>query len=80
MGRPRKTEATKNSFGAWLKAAREKSGYSQSELARKTNIFQANISRYETEVDTPLVTTAAILANALGVDLNDYQKIAPEKA
>jgi ribosome-binding protein aMBF1 (putative translation factor) len=48
---------------------REKRGLSQSELARRTGVNQAEISRIERGSGNPTERTLLKLANALGADL-----------
>jgi len=59
---------TDNSIGANIRAAREKSGLTQTELAKAVNMTQAMISRYEQGDRTPDGYQLIAIAAALGVD------------
>ncbi len=65
--------------GQSLKACREKLGLSQSELARKTSIQQANISRWENGTHSPNITDCIILAKFYGVSIDELVGYAVNK-
>lgn len=54
-----------------LKAVRISKKVTQVELADKSGISQQNISRYENSENLPLIDSAAKLASALGVTLDE---------
>lgn len=54
-----------------LKEVRKSKKVTQVELAEKTGIFQQAISRYESGGKIPQIDTAKILADALGVSLDE---------
>ncbi len=60
-------------FGEGMKAAREKKGLSQAELARKVGLSRAAICRYEkmrrTNISFPI---AVSITQALDMNINDY--------
>lgn len=53
-----------------LAALRMQQGLSQAELARRIGTSQSRLSRIETGMDDPRLSTVVRLAKALGVDLN----------
>ncbi len=59
-------------FAARLKALRLAGGLSTHELARRSGVLQANISRYETSARKPSWDAVQKLAAALGVTPNDF--------
>jgi transcriptional regulator with XRE-family HTH domain len=54
----------------WMKLARLYRGMSQSELAEKAGLKQAQVSRLESGTREPRLQTARKLAEALGVDVD----------
>jgi|GEM_PF-5268469 transcriptional regulator with XRE-family HTH domain len=52
-----------------MKAAREKAGVSQRELARLSGILPANVSRYEADLREPSWSAVQKIAAALGIDV-----------
>ncbi len=54
-----------------LKEVRRKKNITQVELAEKLGIHQQTISRYESGGKVPQVDTAALIAEALGVTLDE---------
>ena len=58
-------------FAERLKMARIKSGYTQSQLAEKCKFAPSVIARYEAGGAMPREKTIIILANALGIDVNE---------
>ena len=52
-----------------VKTARQKAGLSQSELAKLTNIDQADISKIECGLANPSISTLERITNALGKEL-----------
>lgn len=66
-------------FGESLKYQREINGLTQSELSRKTNISQQNISKWEKEDGEPGILFCIRLADFYGITLDelvgrDYEK------
>lgn len=51
-----------SSFGENLQIARERAGYTQTEVAKRTNISQPQLSRYESGVSSPSIDTIRALA------------------
>lgn len=58
------------SFASKLKKAREKTGFTQREVAKETGISQPNIARYETGALEPNLETLGILADFYGVSVD----------
>lgn len=56
-------------FGTILQSARKNEGLSQSELARRSKTYQANISDFENEITSPSLDTANEILGALGYRL-----------
>ena len=54
---------------SWLKPTRQALGISQSELARRTSLYQANISEIENGYTTPNLSTVEEYLSALGLKL-----------
>lgn len=67
-GRPEVLQAKSSSFGQWLKAARQKKGWSGEMLATAVETSQSMISAYERGFRSPRREKAAELATALGAD------------
>jgi transcriptional regulator with XRE-family HTH domain len=57
----------KSAFGARLKARREAAGISQAELARQSGVHAVTISRLESGLLDPALSTIEALAAALGI-------------
>jgi transcriptional regulator with XRE-family HTH domain len=62
----------KRTTGSIVRAAREALGWSQSELSRRAGVKQSTLSRIEGGAD-PILTTAAAIADALGLRLDDLR-------
>jgi transcriptional regulator with XRE-family HTH domain len=60
-----------NNLPSALKSAREAAGLTQAELGKITKINPAQISHYETGVNTPSITKLQLIAGALGISLDD---------
>lgn len=58
------------SFPAKMKKARDKTGLSQDEVARETNISQSHISKYETGALEPDLEKLGILADFYEVSVD----------
>lgn len=64
-----------------LKAAREKSGKTQAQVAKKARVTEAMYQRYEYALSEPGVRTAIRIADALGVqDLRELFAAEPEES
>lgn len=61
-------------FGAYLRKARERQGMNQAALADKSGIPQTTISGIENDGKIPNFNNASKLADALGIDMNDFPK------
>ena len=70
MTRNSAIDATK--IGANMRAAREAKGISRAELARKVNMYPSLIRCYETMEVCPGADKLILLANALGIGLDEY--------
>ena len=70
MTRNSAIDATK--IGANMRAAREAKGISRAELARKVNMYPNLIRCYETMEVCPGADNLILLANALGIGLDEY--------
>ena len=57
-------------FGEYLKSLLEEKGMTQAELARRTGITEASVSRYISGQRSPRITQAYRMAWAIGVDMN----------
>ena len=55
-------------------AKREKKGITQSELAKITNIYQAEISKIERGIVNTLIKTLERIATGLGLKLKQFLK------
>lgn len=55
-----------------MKAARERAGISQKELARRSGVAQANISRYEAGSCFPNLVSLLSLAEALDLSVDEF--------
>ena len=58
-----------------LRDVRRKKKLTQTELAEKSGILQQNISNYETGFKSPTLESAAKIADALGVSLDELVSI-----
>lgn len=58
------------SFGDNLKALLQERGMTQKELARKTGLAEASVSRYVNETRNPKITSAIRISQALNLPLN----------
>ena len=58
-------------IGANIKVIREQAGMTQSELSTKCGISTEHISRIENDKFIPNIKTAVVIAEALGVTLNE---------
>lgn len=58
-------------IGRNIKRLREEHGWTITELADRAGIFREHVSRYESGSRNPSLTTAAAIAQALGVTVND---------
>lgn len=58
-------------FGSYLKMQRELAGLSQSELAKKTGLTQATISRWEDDLRIPNIENCLILANFYNISIDE---------
>ena len=57
-------------FGEHLKSLLEEKGMTQKELARKTGVTEASVSRYISGQRFPRITQAYRMAWAIGIDMN----------
>ena len=57
-------------FASKLKKAREKTGFTQREVARETRIPQSTLANYETGRTQPDIENLGILADFYEIDLN----------
>lgn len=57
-------------FGEHLKSLLEEKGMTQAELARRTGLTEASVSRYISGQRSPRITQAYRMAWAIGVDMN----------
>jgi transcriptional regulator with XRE-family HTH domain len=62
-------------LGGWLRAARERAGRSQSELARVLGVAQTSVSAIERGVYAPNAATFAAMADACGVDAEEAARL-----
>lgn len=60
------------SIGQAMRDARLNKGWSISELARRSNVSQSNISAYERGFRQPGIYMVADLADALGISIDKY--------
>ena len=58
-------------FGFYLKTQRELAGLTQNELAKKTGLSQAAISRWEDDLRIPNIENCLILAEFYGISLDE---------
>ena len=57
-------------FGEYLKSLLEEKGMTQAELARRTGITEASVSRYISGQRSPRIMQAYRMAWAIGIDMN----------
>jgi len=60
----------KEQFSARLKAARERTGFSQRDIAREINISQPSLALYETGKREPDIETLGKLAEYYGISID----------
>ena len=58
-------------FGAELKYHRESAGLSQTEVAKRTGITQAAISRWEDDLRIPNIENCILLADLYGITIDE---------
>lgn len=61
----------RSDFAANLRRLRDEVGITQEELGSRAGIQMADISRYESALRDPRITTVARIADALGVTASD---------
>lgn len=54
-----------------LRDAREAAGLSQAEVAERSGVHTVSISRFESDLRTPSISTLIKLADAIGVEVAD---------
>ena len=69
----RSRAALRNSFAATLRAARHKSGLRQVELADRCGISRISVARFEAGGRLPEFDLLCVLADELGIDINDFR-------
>lgn len=57
-------------FGEYLKSLLEEKGMTQAELARRTGMTEASVSRYISGQRTPRISQAYRMALVIGIDMN----------
>ena len=57
-------------FGVYLKSLLEEKGMTQAELARRTGITEASVSRYINGNRSPRIAQAYRMALVIGIDMN----------
>jgi len=65
------TKAENLNFGVNLRTARKKKGYTLARLADISGISKRMIGHYETQVKRPSIDKMNILANALGISIDE---------
>jgi transcriptional regulator with XRE-family HTH domain len=58
--------------GEAMRNAREKANYSKKELSQLSGINAYNIGQYELDRVKPRIDTAEMLADALGISIDEY--------
>ena len=58
-------------FGFYLKTQREVAGLTQTELAKRTGLTQAAISRWEDDLRIPNIENCLILAEFYGISIDE---------
>lgn len=71
--RERKYDSLSNNIGRMLKSYRRRTGLTGSELAKKINVSQQQISRYENGVNNITFDKLIILFNVLEMDGADVE-------
>ncbi|MEY1388254.1 helix-turn-helix domain-containing protein [Providencia stuartii] len=71
--REQKYDSLSNNIGRMLKSYRRRTGLTGSELAKKINVSQQQISRYENGVNNITFDKLIILFNALEMDGADVE-------
>ena len=61
-------------FGSRLRALREQAGLTQAQLAGRAGLHLSAVTRFEQGLRAPSLATAAKLADALGVAVDDFLK------
>jgi transcriptional regulator with XRE-family HTH domain len=74
------TSEKKTAFGGALRAAREAAGLTQAQLAERAGLHLSAITRFEQGWREPSLSTAAALAKALGIKVDDLLKPPGRKA
>lgn len=59
-------------IGESMRAAREKAGLSRNKLAQKSGVAVSCISVYERDQFEPKISKVEILADALGISIDEY--------
>ena len=59
----------KKTLGSFLSVLRKAKGMTQKELAERTGIYQADISKIERAIGNPSLSTLSRLAEGLGMEL-----------
>ena len=57
-------------FGEYLKSLLEEKGMTQAELARRTGLTEASMSRYINGNRSPRIAQAYRMAQVIGIDMN----------
>ena len=57
-------------FGEYLKRLLEEKGMTQAELARRTGLTEASVSRYINGSRIPRISQAYEIAQVIGIDMN----------
>lgn len=57
-------------FGEYLKSLLEEKGMTQAELARRTGMTEASVSRYINGKRIPKIAQAYEMAQVIGIDMN----------
>ncbi len=63
--------ADETTFGAKLRAARDKAGLTQQQLADRVGINRVVLARWETDAREPSIGSVLALAEALGITLDE---------
>ena len=66
-------------LGEIIRAKRQALGWSQKKLAETAGIEEAQVSKYERGVVTPLLDTLRDLADAFGIELSELVDDVPRK-
>lgn len=57
---------------AAMRAAREKAGFSQAELARRAGVLQCMVNKWENGVCDPSIFSAICVTEVLGISIDEY--------